>query len=245
MRLFTAQEYVCFGCRHDPMPSPSAAQQLAVGSWVHCPREEGDEYEACEIIQLDAASMSVSLRFSGGFVAAAVPITRIRLEPAPSTTAAAAKEDGDEEPRIVEDDGYFAAAALPTPPAAAELEADPEAKYRFVAAYKAAGNELFKAGKYAWAIRTYTGAVDALSRHCYPSRERMLWDYFARVPCAQCYSNAALCAIKLADHAHAAALCEHAMECRPEDGDLTKVLLRHGQAVSEKLPPRTCRSRTS
>ena len=32
----------------------------------------------------------------------------------------------------------------------------------------------------------------------YKSRERMMWDYFARVPCGQCYSNAALCALKLA-----------------------------------------------
>ena len=75
-------------------------------------------------------------------------------------------------------------------------------------AYKDAGNALFKAAKYAWAIRTYEAGVDALASHCYESRERMLWDYFARVPCGQCYSNAALCALKLGEHARAAALCE-------------------------------------
>ena len=60
----------------------------------------------------------------------------------------------------------------------------------------------------------------------------MLWDYAARGPCAQCYSNAALCALKLGEWARAAALCEQAMLCKPEDGDLVKVLHRHGQALN-------------
>ena len=120
---------------------------------------------------------------------------------------------------------------LPAPPTAEVLAATPDAKYAFIATYKDVGNTLFKAGKYAWAIKTYMAAVDALAQHCYESRERMLWDYFARTPCGQCYSNAALCALKLGDSAKAARLCEAAMTCRPEDTDLVKVLLRHGQAL--------------
>jgi len=111
------------------------------------------------------------------------------------------------------------------------LESDPEAKYAFVRAYKDVGNTLFKAGNFAWAIRTYVDGVSALAAHCYQSREYMLWDYFARVPCGQCYSNAALCALKLGEAEKAAALCARAMECKPEDTDLVKVLLRHGQAL--------------
>ena len=226
------------------------AASLRVGSRVLAcrePEEEEEEWEECQVVGVDVESMMVSLRFDGGFVAHHVPLSRVRMlaagggereEKGEKEREREGEKDQarneEEEPRIVElpvDDGYSATIKLPTPPSAEEMAADSEAKYRYVAEYKAVGNTLFKEGKYAWAIRTYTEAVDRLARNCYSSRERMLWDYFARVPCAQCYSNAALCALKLSDYTHAETLCEHAMECRPEDGDLIKVLLRHGQAL--------------
>ena len=131
------------------------------------------------------------------------------------------------------------------PPTKDAMAADEDAKYAYIKAYKDAGNALFKAGMYAWAIRTYCDAVDALQRHCYESRERMLWDYFARGPCGQCYSNAALCAAKGGEHARAARLCEQAMECRPEDTDLVKVLLRSGRPSSASAAPPTPKRRSS
>jgi len=211
--------------------SAQKQRSISIGSWVRARREEDDdEWERCQVLKVDADAMQLNLRFDGGFVATGVPLSRVKLADDPDASAGGAVD----EPRIVElpvDDGYAASVAVPAAPSDAALAADPEEKYRYVAAYKAAGNALFKEGKYAWAIRTYTDAVARLTRVCYPSRERMLWDYFARVPCAQCYSNAALCALKLGDYEHAETLCEHAMECRPEDADLTKVLLRHGQAL--------------
>lgn len=50
--------------------------------------------------------------------------------------------------------------------------------------------------------------------------------------CTQCYSNAALCALKQQEHGRAAELCDLAAGCRPEEADLLKLLLRHGQAFA-------------
>jgi len=76
---------------------------------------------------------------------------------------------------------------LPTPPdtpiRATVAEDEDEAqdqRYVYITAYKETGNSLFKQGKYEWAIRTYVDGVDALASKCYASRERMLWDYYAR-----------------------------------------------------------------
>eukprot|EP00965_Chrysotila_dentata_P231316 6198276-Pleurochrysis_carterae.AAC.2 len=84
------------------------------------------------------------------------------------------------------------------PPPAMGLEAPLDEKYAFITANKGTGNNEFKAKRYASAIKIYIDAVEALSRECYPSRERMMWDYAARELVAQCYSNAAASALKLA-----------------------------------------------
>ena len=216
------------------MQSLANVGTFAVGATVEAQREDGDdEYEPATVKGFDPKSATLSLLFADGFKAGGVPLSRVKLEQgtveppppaaaAPPTTTPAA------------DDAEYDAAVrptLPTPPTAEEAAVDADAKYRFIAAYKDAGNGLFKAGKYAWAIRTYGDAVDALATNCYASHARMLWDYAARGPCAQCYSNAALCALKLGE-ARAAALCEQVMLCKPEDGDLVKVLHRHGQALN-------------
>ena len=215
--------------------------RLNVGTEVECPREAGDEFERCHIKSIDVASGSLELDYGDGFMRKGVPFSDIKfiegtLEQTSvqvndlSGDAAAAKPPA----AGSEDEAAYAAEVgpqLPAPPTEAALAADEEAKYAFIKAYKDVGNSLFKAGKLAWAIRTYTAGVDALERHCYLNRERMLWDYFARGPCGQCYSNAALCALKQGEPAAAATLCEQAMTCKPEDTDLVKVLLRKGQAL--------------
>ena len=165
-------------------------------------------------------------------MAKAVPVTRVRF-PAESAQVMQAEIDEANAAKAADEAAYTAEVVptLPAPPTADALAADPEAKYAFIAQYKDAGNGLFKQGKYQWAIRVYTSGVEALLSAAYASRERMLWDYFARVPCGQCYSNAALCALKANEHKQAAMLCARAMECKPEDTDLVKVLLRQGQAL--------------
>jgi len=205
-----------------------AVGSITAGSQVTAQREEDDEWEAAVVQSFDTKAGTLSLRFDGGYTASAVPISRVRFDAAPEGgTPSAAPPKGTKE---VDEYDTTVKPGLPQPPSAEVQQQNSEAKYQYIAALKDAGNGLFKQGNYKWAIRTYQEAVDSLARNCYPNRERMLWDYLARVPCTQCYSNAALCALKLADHALAASLCEMAMECRPEDTDLVKVLLRHGQA---------------
>ena len=69
-----------------------------------------------------------------------------------------------------------------------------------LATHTQVGNSLFKQGKYEWAIRTYVDGVHALASKCYASRERMLWDYFARgIP----HINHALVLILHRHHQHA------------------------------------------
>ena len=206
------------------------------GSQVEGKREEDDDWEPATIKSFDAPSGMFTLSFEGGFVAK-VPLSSVRFpdeaaEPKAAEPKAAEPKAAEPSPGQLEGAYYQAVgASLPAPPSKEQLEVDPEVKYKYIAKYKDAGNALFKEGRFDWAIKTYCAAVASLARECYPSRERMLWDYEARVPCAQCYSNAALCALKKGDCTRAAELCEQAMECRPEDSDLVKVLLRHGQAL--------------
>ena len=208
----------------------------AVGASVRASREADEPLEDATVKGVDFTAGTIAVRFDDGFQAS-LPLEQVQLEPGdasagppPSAREAAGPV------RILDpvaDPAYEAEVRprLATPPTADALAADPDCKYRFIAARKDAGNALFKQGKYEWAIRTYCEGVGTLADACYPIRERMLWDYQARTPAGQCYSNAALCALKLEQPARAAALCERAHQCKPEDDDLLKVLLRHGQAL--------------
>jgi len=220
--------------------------RLTEGTEVECAREAGDEYEACRVKSLDASSGRLDLDFGDGFVRRNVPVAEVKFLEANLDQAGAtpALSEYDEKNNPDDDAAYATEVGpqLPAPPTAAAMAADENAKYTYITAYKEVGNRLFKSGKYAWAIRTYTVGVDALEKHCYESRERMLWDYFARGPCGQCYSNAALCALKQGEHAAAASLCERALTCKPEDTDLVKVLLRHGQALLALGQPEAAKS---
>ena len=210
--------------------------KIDVGTVVMAPREEGEEFERCTVRILDSATGMLDLAFEDGFLRKNVDVATVGILPENQHDA---DSDGvplpisEENKKAASDAAYDLAVGptLPTPMTKDMLTADAEAKYAYIKAYKDAGNALFKAGKYAWAITTYRRGVDALAEQCYESRERMLWDYFARGPCGQCYSNAALCALKLEDFAEAVELCDLAMSCRPEDTDLVKVLLRRGQAL--------------
>lgn len=215
--------------------------KIDIGTTVMAPREaDDDEFEECTVRSIVTSQGLLDLAFADGYVRKRVDVATVRLPDELTTDGNAAAAAGSAiesaEPTAAsaaDDVAYFdeVVPTLPSPPTAEALAADEDAKYAFIKAYKDVGNGLFKAAKYAWAIRTYTSGVDALAKHCYESRERMLWDYFARGPCGQCYSNAALCALKQSDAAQARRLCDQALECRPEDTDLVKVLLRKGQAL--------------
>ena len=199
------------------------SRKLSIGDVVEAERDDGDGYEQCTVKSI--GNNVITLMFEGGFLRENVPLTKVKLQDSGNIADASSAID--------RDDSYDkeVGALLPQIPGKITLEQDPDAKYAYILAYKDVGNTLFKAGKYAWAIKTYVAAVDSLAISCYESREYMLWDYFARGPCGQCYSNAALCALKLGSNKQAASLCGLAMECKPEDADLVKVLLRYGQAL--------------
>ena len=189
-----------------PMQSLSNVGTFAVGATVEAQREDGDdEYEPATVKGFDPKSATLSLLFADGFKAGGVPLSRVKLEqgtvePPPPAAAPPTTTPAD-------DDAEYDAAVrptLPTPPTAEEAAVDADAKYRFIAAYKDAGNGLFKA-EVRVGDRTYGDAVDALATNCYASHARMLWDYAARGPCAQCYRTPR-CARLLGEWARAAAL---------------------------------------
>ena len=166
---------------------------LTEGAIVRARREEMSAWEDAKVVRAALlAGDTARLRFDGGYVAE-VPVADIQVAAADADDdaaadasagdGAAAAADGSEG-----DEGYLAAVQglIPPPPTADALAADKEVKYSYISAYKSAGNTLFKSGEYAHAIRTYVEAVSSLATACYPAgRERMLWDYRARVPCGQ------------------------------------------------------------
>lgn len=202
-----------------------------VGSLVRAQREEGEEWEQATIKSFDASSGRLSLLFAGGFLTS-LPMASVRFDAGEAAEGAARGADGGEGEENREEEEAYAHAVGPLPPvpSEAELSADPNMKYAFIAAHKEAGNSLFKAGRYEWAIRTYEAGVRGLVS-CFPSWERLSWDYEARLPTGQSYSNASLCALKLSQFSRASALCALGMKCRPEGADLIKLLLRSGQAA--------------
>lgn len=213
---------------------PATMEKLGsfrVGSLVRAQREEGEEWEQATIKSFDASSGRLSLLFAGGFLAS-LPMASVRFDAGEEAEGAAGGADGGEGEENREEEEAYALAVGPLPPvpSEAELSADPYLKYAFIAAHKEAGNSLFKAGRYEWAIRTYEAGVRGLAS-CFPSWERLSWDYEARLPTGQSYSNASLCALKLSQFSRASALCALGMKCKPEGADLIKLLLRSGQAA--------------
>lgn len=127
----------------------------------------------------------------------------------------------------------YDAAVLPTLPT---LPDDPRgaAKYGFAAAYKEVGNGLFKAGKHAWALRTYLVGATLLQRLGYEDGALLFTDAEAHAVGVACYSNAALCALKLERHELASQMCDWGLRFGPQGSDRAKLLLRKAQAELER-----------
>jgi predicted RNA-binding protein YlqC (UPF0109 family) len=137
---------------------------LNIGSIVEAECEPGDgEFVEATIKAIDVGTGQLTLQFANSLVRSNVAFSEIRMPIAGQVTSS-------------DDDLYILEVAgdLPTAPTTEELTNDGEAKYAYVQRYKDVGNALFKAGKYAWAIRTYVDAVNSLSARCYKSREYMM-----------------------------------------------------------------------
>lgn len=162
----------------------------------------------------------VSVRFDDGYLLPG--LARDDVRPLP--------DEADSTKSVAEDAEYDAAVGplLPVEPD------EPSSAVAFAKEYKAVGNTLFSKGQHEWALRTYVAAVDALARIGFGrDATRMAYDLEANPVCIACFSNAALCALKLQKHAAAVELCERAERFNPSGADLGKVLLRKATALLE------------
>lgn len=127
----------------------------------------------------------------------------------------------------------YDATVLPTLPTLPD-EPRSAAKYGFAAAYKEVGNGLFKTGKHAWALRTYLVGATLLQRLGYEDGALLFTDTEAHAVGVACYSNAALCALKLERHELASQMCDWGLRFGPQGSDRAKLLLRKAQAELER-----------
>jgi energy-coupling factor transporter ATP-binding protein EcfA2 len=105
-----------------------------------------------------------------------------------------------------------------------------ESKYEYANAYKEVGNKLFKDGKFEWAIRTYSDAVEALLKVDFENQAAMFRDSKASTICCQCLSNAAMCSLKMEAHDTAISFCNRALQYPSTGEDKAKVHFRKGKA---------------
>lgn len=117
-----------------------------------------------------------------------------------------------------------------------EVPAEPlgEAKYEFACRYKEIGNQLFHQGKLARAIRTYLVGMQMLQRICYEDPRDVFYDLMATPICVACFSNAALCALKLENYDLCCRLCDGGLRFSPQGTELAKLLLRKAQATLDR-----------
>ena len=187
------------------------SSSLAPGDAVRAQREPDLSFEPCVVksVQTDeAGAVACTLRFEDGFLlhdvsSDAVFAVKAGRESTSDECAAAHKAalallaGGPAESA----DGGYDAAVLPLLPALPECEAGDDAAcadFGFAARYKEVGNGLFKEGQHAWALRTYLVGVTLLQRLCFPREpEALYYDLEAGAVGVACFSNAALCALKL------------------------------------------------
>lgn len=185
---------------------------LLLGQKVFARRDEDEaEAEEAEVKAFQDDGKTVSLRFaSDGFNRQHVPISEVAVR-----------------------DSAYDAEVLPRLPS---LPEDPKSdeRYEFMAQYKLVGNDLFKQGKHEWAIRTYAAAMQQLQRHCYEDAFDMMHDGRAQSTCVACFSNAALCALKLYQFDLAQAMCERGLAFHPGGSELAKLLVRKATALLER-----------
>ena len=221
------------------------ASAPTVGTKVLARRESGLDLEYATVKKLHRDSgdtVTLTLRFEDGFVLNDVPIEAVQQSASTTSTLAAAVAAANHAALVLlasvedVDVGYDDAVGLMLPTAIEEACSTTSFATALAAKYKEAGNRLFKEGRLAWALRTYVVAVELMQRLGWVSNpSKMFYDLEALRVCIPCFSNAALCALKLHRHELAAQLCESGLRCSPDGEDLIKLLLRSAQSWLERL----------
>ena len=165
-------------------------EKATIKSFVDCEQDDAVTY---------------TLRFESGFLRPNVPRDEIVPDLSPP------------EPEFVKDsfpdDAEYDAQVrplLPDAPTNPDGDAPKANLFAFANAYKAVGNSLFKESKLSWAVRTYLACVQLLQRLGFSTDpESMIYDVDAQAVCIACFSNAALCALKLEEHARAVLITMH------------------------------------
>ena len=190
-------------------------------------REVGIIKKVHEVIDEDGkGAVRYSIKFKDGFL-----LTNVKPEDLGEVHGV---NDARRWTPIFPDDAEYDAAVAPLLPAEPADGAAPSAKYEYAAAYKAVGNTFFGQGKHDWALRTYLACVQALQRIGFGAdASAMAYDLEAAPVCIACFSNGALCALKLKKFLLAEQLCERGEIFKPEGSDLGKLLLRKCTAIME------------
>lgn len=184
---------------------------LLVGQKVFVKRDDDEaEAEEAEIRKFTDGGQSVSVRFTSDGYNRKVTSAEV----------------------AVRDHEYDAEVLPKLPPLPSQPKSD--AKYDFIAQYKAVGNDLFKQGKHEWAIRTYAAATQQLQRQCYETTFDLLHDQRAQSVCVACFSNAALCALKLEQFELASSMCDRGLQFAPVGSELAKLLVRKATAMLDR-----------
>ena len=135
-------------------------------------------------------------------------------------------------PCVDEDEGYTRDIMPLLPEVPTEPRGDD--KYMFASAYKEVGNALFRDGQHAHALRTYLVGIQLLQRIGYDDPMDMMYDLEASAVCVACFSNAALCALKIERHDLCCRLCDGGLRFSPQGAELAKLLLRKAQATLDR-----------
>ena len=149
--------------------------QLLLPGQKCCAKREPDlDAEDAEVKSVNKESGTCVLRFDDGFQRQRVPAHEVAIR-----------------------DEQYDLEVLPRLP---PLPTDPtqgDEKYAFAGKFKEVGNDCFKQGKHAWAIRTYIGGLQMLQSKCFADPTEVRSDERARALCVAMLSNSALCSLKL------------------------------------------------
>ena len=214
------------------MPHPTA---FALGQRVLVAREPDLEARESAVIKSilaadDGTPSRCTVRFTDGFLRPHVPIDDLAIDEAPPDAEVA-------KAMLPADSEYDAHVGPLLPAVPSDLDGDaPRANlFAFGGAYKAVGNALFKEEKHAWALRTYLACVQLMQRLGFSGDpEAMVYDVGAAGVCVACFSNAALCALRLGQYEQAEAICDRGLLFAPDGADLGKLLLRKAQSLVER-----------
>ncbi len=130
----------------------------------------------------------------------------------------------------IKDDAYDAE-VLPRLPEMPDDPTDSDQRHAFATRFKEVGNDLFKAGQHAWAIRTYIFGLQQLQQFCFDEPFEVVHDERALAVSVAFLSNAALCALKLERFDLSSKLCDRGLGFASNGSEAVKLLMRKAQAL--------------